>query len=145
MKARRTPPVPYEMVDHTADIGVVLSGESLSDLFAAAGAVLAELIYDPAEVAERETREVALEAASSEDLLVKWLNELLYVREVGDFLWKTVEVETGDGTRLTATLRGEVFEEGKHVPRGGLKAATYHQLRISRERDAWSARVIFDV
>jgi len=133
------------MVDHTADLGVVLTARSLSDLFAAAGAVLAELIYDPAPVEERETREVALEAASSEELLVRWLNELLYIREVGEFLWRTVEVEALEDTRLTATLRGEVFRPGKHVPRGGLKAATYHQLRISRERGAWSARIIFDV
>lgn len=145
MKARRTPPVPFEMVDHTADLGVVLAAESLSDLFAAAGAVLAELLYDPDPVEETETREVALEAASSEELLVRWLNELLYIREVGEFLWKTVEVEAGEETRLAATLHGEVFRPGKHVPRGGLKAATYHQLRISREGDAWSARIIFDV
>ena len=145
MKARRTPPVPCEMVDHTADLGIVFSGESLSDLFAAAGAILADLMYDPEEVEEREVREVALEAASSEELLVKWLNELLYLREVGEFLWRTVEVEAREATRLTATLRGEVFAEGRHAPRGGLKAATYHQLRISRERGAWKARVIFDV
>ena len=147
MKARRTPPVPHEMVDHTADLGVVLMARGLSDLFAAAGALLAELMYDPEEVEERESREVALEAPSSEELLVRWLNELLYLREVGEFLWKTVEAEAeaGEGARLTATLRGEVFRPGKHVPRGGLKAATYHQLRISREGDAWSARIIFDV
>ena len=145
MRARRTPPVAYEMVDHTADLGVELSARSLSDLFAAAGAILGELMYDPDPVAERETREVALEAASPEELLVRWLNELIYLREVDDFLWKTVEVEAGEGTRLAATLRGEVFQDGKHVPRGGLKAATYHQLRISREGDAWSARIIFDV
>jgi SHS2 domain-containing protein len=145
MKARRTPPVAYEMVDHTADLGVELSAKSLSDLFAAAGAILGELMYDPDPVVERESREVALEAASPEELLVRWLNELIYLREVDDFLWKTVEVEAGEGTRLAATLRGEVFRPGKHVPRGGLKAATYHQLRISREGDAWSARIIFDV
>jgi protein archease len=145
MKARRTPPVSYEMVDHTADLGVELSARSLSDLFAAAGAILGELMYDPDPVEETETREVALEAASPEELLVRWLNELIYLREVHDFLWKTVEVEAGEGTRLAATLRGEVFLPGKHVPRGGLKAATYHQLRISREGDTWSARIIFDV
>ncbi len=145
MRARKAPPVPFEMVDHTADLGVTLTAGSLSELFASAGAVLADLMYDPAAVEERESREVALEAASAEELLVRWLNELLYLREVGEFLWKTVEAEEEGGTRLRATLRGEVFQAGKHIPRGGIKAATYHQLRISRERDAWSARIIFDV
>ncbi len=145
MRASRTPPVDYEMVDHTADLGVILSGESLAALFAAGAAVLAELIVDPDEVAEREVREVSLEAASPEDLMVRWLNELLYLLEVEEFLWRTAEVETEDGTHLTARLRGERFSPEKHAPRGGLKAATYHQLRISREGEAWSARIIFDV
>lgn len=145
MRAHRTPPVDYEMVDHTADLGVLLSGESLAALFAAAGAVLADLMVDPDGVAERESREVSLAAASPEELMVRWLNELLYLREVEEFLWRTVEVETEDGTHLEARLRGERFSPEKHEPRGGLKAATYHQLRISREGDAWSARIIFDV
>ena len=145
MRASRTPPVEYEMVDHTADLGVLLRGESLAALFAAAGAVLAELIVDPDGVAEREFREVSLAAASPEELMVRWLNELLYLREVKEFLWRTVEVETEDGTSLTARLKGERFSPERHAPRGGLKAATYHQLRISREDDSWSARIIFDV
>jgi SHS2 domain-containing protein len=133
------------MIDHTADLGVVVGGESLPDLFASAGAVLADLLYDPALVAEKELREVNLEAESSEQLLVKWLNELIYHREVGEFLWRMVEVEMEGGERLAAGLWGEVFQPERHIPRRGLKAATYHQLRISQERDAWSARIIFDV
>ena len=145
MKVRRSAPASYEMIDHTADLGVVVGGESLPDLFASAGMVLGELLYDPALVEEDEKVEVSLKAESSEQLLVMWLNELLYHREVGEFLWTALEVEMEGGTRLDATLLGEVFRPERHVPRRGFKAATYHQLRISREGDVWSARIIFDL
>jgi len=143
--ATRTPPIPHGMIDHTGDLGVVVTGATLPDLFAAAGALLADLIYEPVGVSERQERGVALEAATSEDLMVRWLNELIYLWEVKKFLWRTVEVEMAGENRLAARLRGEVFEADRHVPRRGLKAATYHQLRISREGDDWSARIIFDV
>jgi protein archease len=137
--------VKFRMLDHTGDLGVVVSGESLSDLFAAAGVLLSQLLTDPSRVREVEVRSLDLQADSPEQLMVAWLNELLYHREVGEFLWRTVEARTRNGTRLAATLKGETFQTGRHVPRRGLKAATYHQLRISRGRRAWSARIIFDV
>jgi SHS2 domain-containing protein len=145
VSATRRPPVPYEMLDHTADLGVEFSGRSLSDLFAMAGAVLADVMYDPDLVAELERREVRLKAETSEQLMVRWLNELIYHREVGEFLWRTVEVETLGETGLSATLGGEPFRQGRHDPRGGVKAATYHLLRISRAGSLWEARIIFDI
>ncbi len=145
MSARREPPVAYELVDHTADIGVVVTGIDLADLLAAAGVALADLITDPAQVEARNTRTISLEAPSAEELLVRWLNELIFVREVEEFLWRTVEVQVEGETRLRATLHGETYRPGKHAVRTGLKAATYHQLAITRAPGAWKARVILDV
>jgi SHS2 domain-containing protein len=145
MKARRSPPAAYEMLDHTADLGIEVQGESLSDLFAAAGAALADLMFDPAKVREREARTIRLEARSKEELMVRWLNELLYVREVEEFLWRSLEVEAAGETRLEAELHGEPHDPQAHVFREGLKAATYHQLRVARDGSQWSARIIIDV
>jgi protein archease len=144
VKARRISPAHYRLIDHTADIGLEVTGESRADLFAVAAAALGDLIYDPLGVTESETRQVQLEAATAEELLVRWLNELLYLREAEEFLWRTVEVEIPDECRLRAVLHGEPFDPARHVPRGGLKAATYHQLRISRDGESWSARIILD-
>ena len=143
MSARREPPVAYELVDHTADIGVVVTGADLADLLAAVA--LADLITDPGRVEARSTRAILLEAPSAEELLVRWLNELIFVREVEEFLWRAVEVQVEGETWLRATLHGETYRPGKHAVRTGLKAATYHQLAITRAPGAWKARVILDV
>jgi len=145
VKARREPPARYELIDHTADIGVVVTGCDLADLFAAAGVVLADLMFDPVRVNASATREVMLEAFSAEELLVRWLNELIYLREVQGFQWRTLDLRLTGETRLSATLEGECYRSGKHTIRTGLKAATYHQLQITRTPGAYRARVIFDV
>jgi SHS2 domain-containing protein len=145
MRARRRPPVAYTLMDHTADLGVEFTGESLSDLFAMAGAVLADILYDSNRVMEVESRRLMLQAETSEQMMVTWLNELIYQREVGEFVWRTVEADSGDGTRLSATLSGEPYRPDRHDSRCGIKAATYHLLSVSRERDAWAARIVFDV
>ena len=145
MTPRAVAPVPYDLVDHTADLGVIVRGASLADLFARAAAVLADLLYDPGNVAEGETRERALEGADPEILLVRWLNELIVLRETEDFLWRGVEVELQGDHQLRAWLTGEIFDPARHQVRTGLKAATYHQLRVRSSVDGFEARIIFDV
>jgi SHS2 domain-containing protein len=132
-------------VDHTADIGVEVEGESLPDLFAAAGAALAELLYDPATVEAGQVRETSVTGAGSEALMVRWLNELIVIWETESFLWRSVEVEMAGEAELRARLEGEPFDPARHAARGGIKAATYHQLRVDRIGSGWRGRVIFDV
>jgi SHS2 domain-containing protein len=145
MNARREPPARYELVDHTADIGLAFTGTSAADLFAVAALALADLLFDPQEVSELEERWVGLVAPSREELLVRWLNELIYLRDADSFLWRSVEIRFEGDRRLSAVLRGEVFHPGKHCVRTGVKAATYHLLEVVEVAEGWSARIILDV
>lgn len=145
MNARREPPARYELIDHTADIGLAVTGVSVADLFAVAAVALADLLFDPQEVSELEERRVDLEAPSMEELLVRWLNELIYLRDADSFLWRSVEIRFEGERRLAAVLRGEVFHQGKHCVRTGVKAATYHLLEVVENPQGWSARIILDV
>jgi protein archease len=142
--ARCEAPVEYELVEHTADLGMAVVGRNWADLLARCGAALADIQYDPTTVEKRLPWEVQLELSEGETLLVRWLNELIALREVEDFLWRKVEVELSEA-RLLARLSGERFDATRHVPRSTLKAATYHQLGVAKVPEGLLARVIFDV
>ncbi len=71
----------YELVEHTADIGVHAWGARPEEVFEQAAHALFSLVCDPREIDERETVEIELEADSPDLLLAAWLNELLYVFE----------------------------------------------------------------
>ena len=90
------------------------------------------------------TVEVELEAANPEELMVSWLQELLYRSEVKDVFFLRFEVET-DGRRLNGRAAGVPITPELEPAGPGVKAVTRHGLRVDRSHEGWQARVIFDV
>ncbi len=77
-------PFGFEPVEHTADVGLRVWGRTLEELFAQAGMGMASLLVDPETVRAVERRHVALTTNDLEEALVAWLQEILYLYEVGD-------------------------------------------------------------
>jgi SHS2 domain-containing protein len=92
-----------------------------------------------------EVRQVSLESADRESLLVDWLNHLLYLFDVDAFLGRDFQVEFPSPRRLRAKVWGERFDPGRHPEKTAVKAATYHHLEIVQEDGGWRATVILDL
>lgn len=135
----------FEILDHTADIGLIVYGEDLQTLFENAGEAFFHLITDLKRVRVREERKVELKGESLERLMVDWLNELLYLYEVEGLLFKRFKVESVGENGLKATVRGERFQEGVHMIHTGVKAVTHHQIQVKREGNVWRGQVILDL
>jgi len=137
----------YEFFDHTADVGAIVRGASLPRLFENASLALFDLLCDRRTV--RPHRRVRLVVAGSglDDLLVRWLSELLFRHETEGWVFSSFKVEQVDRTRCRAcgVARGEPLDPSRHKVRREIKAVTYHQMRIARARSAWKVRVVFDV
>ena len=112
-----------------------------------ASRALLEVTGDPRRVRPLRRRILRAEGVSLEDLLVRWLSELLHRQQTRGWLVSTVEVDRVDRTRFRATGRilGEPYNPARHVRRREVKAVTYHQLRLVRGRSAWRARIVLDV
>ena len=134
----------FEVFEHTADVGIVARGDTVEDIFAAAAEGMLSFIIRGEDVRPRETRRRTVEADEQEGLLVAWLNDLLLLLNADAFVPKDVQVVECTDVRLVADVRGEPVDPARHHFRLDVKAATYHQLGISRD-NGWSARVIFDV
>ena len=135
----------YETLEHTADTGLIVYGETLASLFENAGEGFFDLITDLEKVRPRVERRIELEGEPLERLMVDWLGELLFLHDVELLLFKTFSVESVGKTGLRAVARGERFDEKTHVIKTAVKAVTHHQIRVEQERKGWSARVIFDL
>lgn len=133
----------FELIEHTADIGLRAGGETLAEAFANAALGMFSLMVELENVTEKESRQVEVKADDIEGLLFEWLNSLLYYFDVEMILFCRFDIiEFGD-TRLKATCYGEKYDSSRHSLRMGVKSATYHQLEVDREKN--SVRVIFDV
>ncbi len=135
----------FDILDHTADIGLVIYGKDLKTLFENAGVGFFHLITDLKRVRQKEERRIELPGESLERLMVDWLNELLYLHEVENLLFKHFRVEKVGKNGLKAVAKGESFQEGTHVIHTGVKSVTYHQIQVRREGEGWRAQVILDL
>src|SRR3990170_1579793 len=134
----------YEVIEHTADVGILARGDTVEEVFTAAAEWMLSFIVRPEDVHSLETRRRVVEADDRGGLLVAWLNDLLLVLNADAFVPGEVAVLECGETRLVADVRGEAVDPARHRFRLDVKAATYHQLEVARE-NGWRARVILDV
>jgi SHS2 domain-containing protein len=135
--------VGYELVDHTADIGVRLWGSTAEEVFEQGALALFSLVCDPLYVDDLESVDIELEAESMDLLLASWLNELLYVFETRRLVLTRFEILDLGERKLRARVAGEPL--GAHILCGGVKAATLHALSLKRRDDGWEGFVLLDV
>jgi SHS2 domain-containing protein len=132
----------FRLIEHTADIGLTASGQTLAEAFANAAYGMFSIMADLRNVAEKETRRVDLEGSEIETLLFDWLNSLLYYFDTEGLLFKRFDVSL-DGRGLGAGCRGEKYDPARHRLKLGVKSATYYMLKVDRDKNR--VRVIFDV
>ncbi|MFQ6019390.1 MAG: archease [Dehalococcoidia bacterium] len=146
-------PPPYEVIEHTADVGIVVHGATLADLFSNAALGMFALMADLAGVEERSERSVELEGSDWGGLLVKWLSELLFFLDAEELLLSRFQIDRlepfdsaqGRLYRLKARAYGEPIDRGRHQLRFGVKAVTRHMLEVRQEDGRWRAQVLFDI
>ena len=134
----------FEVVDHTADIGLIAYGSTLEEVFVNAAYGMFSLIAELDQVEERIHREIETEAPDQGELLVTWLNELLYFFDAESLLFRRFEILRLDRTWLEARAFGERVDPSRHKVKTAVKAATYHLLKLE-EGDGLRAQIIFDV
>ncbi len=134
----------YELRDHTADVAVEATGESLGDVFGATADGMAAAMCEEWP-STGDSFDVAVTAESTEALLFDYLDELIYERDVRAVLPVDNEgrVEgTGDSVRFEGQFRGVPLAA---VTARDLKAVTYSEMTIEEIPTGWRSYVVFDV
>jgi SHS2 domain-containing protein len=142
----------FELLEHTADVGIRARGATLEEVFEHATEGLAEVLgalrpAGPGEEGPGETIAVEVSASDPGGLLVDWLNEVLWLREV-----RATRPAVVAGVRVDRvgddTAAGSVVLGGGGPEQDGtsVKAATYHRLRVEPDpAGGWLAEVYLDV
>ena len=134
----------FETLDMSGDVGLKVRGSSLEELFANAALGMSELITDIQNIIATENRKISLKSDSLEDLLILWLNELIFLFDTHGFIGKLFTMNL-EGNTLTAQISGGIFNPALNEKRLLLKAATYHRLSLKKMKSLWEAVVVFDI
>lgn len=139
----------FEIIEHTADVGLAIWAPDLRQLFVEAGrglmAVMGRAEGEPAPV-----QDVDLSAPDTGALLVDWLSELLYLFEVRNLAFEEAELDLHEPSDPQADWKLHARATGRKatslVQSGpAVKAITYHGLQVVQDASGVRARVYLDV
>lgn len=129
----------------TADLTVDAWGETLGEAFENVALAMFNAMTPLEGVEREETRKFTVEGDDLGSLLFNFLDELLYLHEVGLIVFSAFGVDLDqEKYRLAAVCRGESFDLGRHIQGIAIKAVTFHGMRIERDDGIWTIRVVLD-
>ena len=135
----------FEILEHTADVGIVAHGGSLPELFGNAATGMFAIMAELEGVRQTEERRIEVEARDHEGLMVRWLTELLYYLDAEELLFSRFVVEEVSERHLRARAFGERIDPERHQLHFGVKAVTRHMLEVAPAEDGYRAQVLFDI
>ncbi len=135
----------FTLIDHTADLGVIVRGDDLRHLFSGAAKSMMQIMVKAEPAHGTSARRLSVSGKDLADLMVCWLGEILYV-----FLGKReivleAEIDSISPTSLSANLVTVPFCAEQHEILYEIKAVTYHQIEVIEKDDYWESRIIFDL
>lgn len=135
----------HKIIDHTADICVRVFGNSLEEIFVGSSKAMMEIITDVEKVNPSKEILIKAQGENYEELLVKWLQEILYVHEVKKMVFKDFEIKIENGTKAVGKAYGEKIDVDRHEFYSNIKAVTYHNLKIISSKDKYRVDIVFDI
>jgi len=135
----------FRLVETTADLGLLVWGGTMMELFQNSAAGLFRIVASEAGVGTGVERKVRAGGADEPERLVAWLSEWLYLFDAEGFIGSRFHVERTAGRTVTGSGWGDLYNPDRHRLRTEVKGVTYHGLEISGRGKGFRARLILDV
>jgi SHS2 domain-containing protein len=135
----------FEILEHTADIGLRAWGATLQEAFENAATALSAIVVELGDIDPRIAYPIAASGDDDQSLLVNWLNEALYYLDARRIVLRRFHIEHFSDGRVAGQAWGEPRDPVKHRPKVIVKGVTYHQLKIEQRPDGWQVQVFLDI
>ena len=135
----------YRLTTRQSELAVKVTGGSQADLFANSAFALFDVMLDVEKIEIKERLPLEVEGADRDDLLVNWMRELLYLYQGGDNLQKKFLMREVKDPSVKAEDRGEKIDPDRHEIKQEIAAVAYHQSRMTKTGNQWTAQLIFEV
>jgi len=131
----------YIVIDHPSDIGIEALGKDKKELFENSAFGMMDMMFELNGVKNEISFDVKVTGDDQGSLLVSWLSELLYLSDSNHVALSDFKITRMSDTELEAKVFGGKIGKVKRL----IKAATYNQLEIKKEKGSWKSRIVFDV
>jgi SHS2 domain-containing protein len=143
---RLTPPVDFEELDHTADVGIVVRGATPEETLAKLVLAFSNMLSGGGAVPEDAELPLSIGPADLASIAVDTLRELLFRFDAEGVLPASADVRFVDPARGAELSIGVgPYDPDAHAEGLELKAVTLHEARFEREGAGWRAQIVFDI
>lgn len=137
-----------EVIDHISDYYVKVTGRNMNEIFC--GALMAityyysdKYVFNGRDLEFDVTCEIKLKEDCWDDLLIVFLNEVIFLMEENRALFCGLEIEKLKENEICAKLNG-IRQEPCGFS-GEIKAASYHDLNIKKDQGNLTVNILFDI
>jgi len=133
----------YEILPHPADIRLEITASCKEDIFRGALEGMAYIIQpNVSQKSISKKEQIEIHSMDINTLLVDFLNEVLAKSDIYNSVFDSIKIEKLTDNSIKGIIKGRnVKEFSKEI-----KAATYHELNISQDKNGdWKAIILFDI
>ena len=137
----------FKHFEHQADVGIIGIGKTLEEAFQEGAKAMFQVMADLKQISPKKSIKITVKASDEAALFIEWLNELLAKKDIEDMMLSDFKVKIQkikNKFNLTGTAKGEKTSE-KHRLKVEVKAATYSQLKVQKEKNKYTAQCVVDV
>ena len=139
----------FKFLEHIADVFIEAYGKDVVEAFQNVAIGLGHLYVESENVESKEEKKIEVEAEDEKALLFDFLNNIITFHDADNLIFHEVKVESlieRDGTfYLIATIKGEQYDPEKHEQGTVAKAPTYHEMKIQKEQEKYTIKVLIDI
>jgi SHS2 domain-containing protein len=136
----------YEFLPHTADVKFRAYGSTMAEAFSNAALALKEVITED-KVKGKVKKTISVESEDEKALLYDFLEQFLILLDSEDFLLGSVEelnIKKDKKFKLNAVVKGDT-DLKKYKTETHIKAVTYQEMEIKKEKGKYMLQVILDL
>jgi len=125
---------PFTFLDHTADLGITVTGSDLRDLFERAAHSMMQIMIEERPAGKTSSLQLSVNGEDYADLMVRWLGEILYLFQGEGKVVTCTEISSITQSHINSTLQTVPFNPKQHEVLAEIKAVTYHRIEVVCEK-----------
>lgn len=141
-------PEGYRFLEHTTDAEIESYGKTMEEAFENAAKALEDTLVNIEKIKPQTEEEISVKGKDIEALLYSWLEALIIRVDETNMLFSKFKCKisrTEKGFLLEARVFGEKFDPKRHEEKTGVKAPTYHGMKIEEKNRQITLRFILDL
>ena len=133
----------YKFFEHTADAKFQAYGKTLEEAFANAARAMFAIMTDVKKIKPKIKKEIQVKGIDQKQLLYNFLEEFLFLIDTKSLLLSKVEEIKIKNNELKAVA---LFDKAdNYETQGDVKAVTYQEMEIKKEKGRFVVQVVVDI